>query len=390
MFVWPHPPNWSSSFEVTLRFLTDINVSRNGKQQRIAQRFEPRMAFEFTSLAKKANFMAVQRELFQELRNEIVMPFWPDRRFLAASASGATVSVTEARPWMQAGATLCIVKDGRGEAATIASRTGTTITLTAALTGSWEAGSSVLEGFKGRMDQKTTQRGYTDEVNAVSVAFEVTPGSEPDYDAGAPVTTFDGLEVFDFPVNWSAAPRVEIEDPRIMLDYNYGVNRVYHPFDFPTVIRRFQLLRNGFDAAREVENFFRRHRGRQREFYIPNLQRDLRAAAGIVSGANTLTVEGAEVAAYLNGNTIHRAVAVKTPSGWRYNQIESAVAGAGTTIITMRNNWTETVSVGSLGRIGFLNVVNFASDAFSLEWVSDNVATTVVTISTLEDFWSAA
>jgi len=25
-----------------------------------------------------------------------------------------------------------------------------------------------------------------------------------------------------------------------------------------------------------------------------------------------------------------------------------------------------------------------------LEWVSDNVATTVVTISTLEDFWSAA
>lgn len=390
MFVWPHPPNWSQGFEVTLRFLTDINVSRNGKQQRIAQRFEPRLAFEFTSLAKRSNFTQVQRELFMELRNEIVMPFWPDRRYLASAASGTTVSVTEVRPWMEPGATLCIVQDGHGEAGTIASRTGTTITLSAALTGSWAAGASVLEGFKGRMDQKTTQRGYTSEVNAVSVAFEVTPGSEPDYDFGTPASTFDGLEVFDFPVNWAAAPRVEIEDPRLMLDYSYGVHRVYHPFDFPTVIRRFQLLRNGFGAAKDVENFFRRHRGRQREFYIPNLQRDLRAITGLTAGSNTLSVEDSEVAAYLTGNTVHRAIAVKTPLGWRYNQIVSAVAGSGSTIITMRNNWPETVPLSSVGMVAFLNVANFASDAFSLEWVSDNVATTVVTISTLEDFWSAA
>ena len=391
MFVWAHPPNWSQGFEVTLRFLTDILQSRRGREQRIARRFEPRITVEFRSLAKRSNFTKVQRELFLELRNEIVMPFWPDRRYLSASASGTTVQVTEARPWMKAGALLCICQDGQGEAKTIASRSGTTITLETALDGSWDAGASVLEGLPGRMDQKTTQRGHTSEVNEITVAFEVTPGAEPDYTPAAAGLTLDGLEVFTFPANWAAAPRIEVEDVgRTVIDYEDGVQEVFHPFDFPTVLRRVQLLRNGFDAVREVEDFFRRHRGRQRAFYFPNVQRDLRATGGITSGAKTLTVEDSEVAAYLNGNTVHRALALKTPDGWLYNQIESAVAGSGTTILTMRDNWTETVSLSAIGRIAFLNVSNFASDAFSMEWRSDNVATTVVTLSTLEDFWSAA
>ena len=441
MFVWAHPPNWSQGFEVTLRFLTDILQSRRGREQRIARRFEPRITVEFRSLAKRSNFTQVQRELFLELRNEIVMPFWPDRRYLSASASGTTVQVTEARPWMKAGALLCICQDGQGEAKTIASRSGTTITLETALDGSWDAGASVLEGLPGRMDQKTTQRGHTSEVNEVTVAFEVTPGKEPvkrdgmwflesgAWDASGKWVdsepfdgvwflqygewnsdgvwedsqsypgedvfqqqkTLDGLEVFTFPANWAAAPRIEVEDVgRTVIDYEEGAQEVFHPFDFPTVLRRVQLLRNGFDAVREVEDFFRRHRGRQRAFYFPNVQRDLRATSGITSGAKTLAVEGSEVADYLNGNTVHRALALKTPDGWLYNQIESAVAGSGTTILTMRDNWTETVSLSAIGRIAFLNVSNFASDAFSMEWRSDNVATTVVTLSTLEDFWSAA
>lgn len=390
MFVWAHPPNWSNGFEVTLRFLTDILTSRNGKQQRIARRFEPRISFEFQSLAKRSNFTRVQRELFMELRNEIVIPFWPDKQRLAAQATGTTVVVDEVRPWMKTDGLLCIVQDGVGEAKVIASRSGTTITLTEALDSTWETGAEVLEGFKGRMDQKTTQRAHTSEVNSVSVAFEVTPGSEADYAPSAAGLTLDGLEVFTFPANWAALPRIEIEDPRLVIDYEVGAHEVFHPYDFPTVMRRTQLLRNGFDAVREVEDFYRRHRGRQREFYAPNAQRDLTATAGITSGANTLTVEGAGVAAYLTGNTVHRALALKTASGWHYNQIESAVAGTETTILTLRDNWSVTATAAEIGRIAFLNVANFASDAFSLEWRSDNVATTTVTISTLEDFWSAA
>ncbi len=391
MFVWPHPPNWRQSFEATLRFQTKVLTSREGKQQRIAQRFEPRIMFEYQAMAARDRFMQMQRELFQELRNEIVLPFWPDRRITTAAISaGATVvPVSEARPWMQQGARLCLVHDGVAESALIASVASNNVTLATALTLPWLEGSHVLEGFQGRMDEDTRQRGLTSEVSTVDVAFEVTPGSELQYTPQAAGTTFDGLEVFEFPVNWNEAQRIEIKDPRVMIDYGYGTTETFHPYDFPTVTRRVNILRNGFDAVKELEDFYRRHRGMQKQFYVANAARDLRATAGIVSGTTTLIVDELENADFLTGNTVHRAIAVKTTSGTLYNQIVSAVAGTNSTTLTVRNAWASTVALADIGKVSFLNVGQFASDAFSLEWRSDNVATTQVAFNTLEDFWSA-
>jgi hypothetical protein len=387
MFVWPHPPNWSQSFESSLRFDTDILRSRGGREQRIAKRFRPRIEMEFRSLAKREQFVKVQRQLFAELRNEIVMPFWPERTILSSNASGTTAQVSQVQDWMEAGAYFCIVEDGEAEAHKIASRSGSTITLDGTLSKTWGAGAQVYQGFAGWMDSKITQRAYTSEVNAVNVAFAATPGAEPEYTPGAAGTTFEGLEVWEFPNNWQAQPRIEIEDPREVVDYGWGSIEVFHPYDFPTVTRRVQLLRRGISAVREVEDFFRRHRGRQREFFIRNVQRDLLPTTGITSGGTTLQVSDPGIAAVLNSSTVHRALAVKLPSsGWVYRRIAGAFAGGAGSIITISGTWPETVSVNEIGRIAFLNVANFASDIFSTEWRTDSIATTTVTISTLEDF----
>lgn len=375
---------------MSLRFQTKILESRQGRQQRIAKRFEPRTTFEFSCLAARDRFLPLQRELFEQLRNEIVVPFWPSTRSLliAVPATATILSVDSVAHWMRPDAILCVTQDGQGEAAEIASVSGTQITLKTSLTRAWEVETTVVEGFKGYLNQTTQQGVQTSEVNTIPITFELTPGADLPRDVGPSLTTYNGTEVFDFPVNWSRTSQLSIEDPRSTLDFGYGRKSEFHPFKFPTLVRKADLLRKGYDSARQVEDFFRRHRGMQKEFYLPNSQRDLRAFAGIVSGGSTLAVVDPDNAAYLDGNTVHRAIAVKTPSGTIYNRIASATQQTDHTVLNLYDFWPASVDAENIGKISFLNVTHFASDAFNLEWRSDNVATTQVTFRTLEDFRS--
>lgn len=389
MFVWPHPPNWSNGFDATIRYLTEVLRSYNGKEQRIAKRFHPRLSFEFEVMPRRDAFHLVQRDLYRHGRDEMLVPFWPSRQRLATAPTGATVEVDEVRDWMVPGKRACIVQNGAGEDITISGVSGTTLTLQASVAGAWTAGADIMEAFPARLDDRVRQRAFTDTVTRVDLQFDVVPGQEGDYTPGPAGTTFDGLEVFEFPINWQTAPRLDMEHEREIVDFDYGVNRVFQPIAFPTLIKRGSLLRNGFAAVREVEDFFRRHRGRQREFYFPNPVRDMRAAVGLTTGSNVLLVDDPLLADMLAGDTVHRAIAVKTTVGTFYRQIMSAVQSGPHTQLQLRTNWPVSIPLENIGRIAFLNVANFASDAFSFEWRSYNVATTSVTISTLEDFWSA-
>lgn len=392
MYVFAQPPNWKQSFEAVLRFQTNILYSRSGKEQRIAKRFEPRIGFEFQVLAKRDRFIHLQREVYQNLQSQIVCPFWPDRQELAIPAGiGATsVGVSEVRPWMKVGSLLVVAQHGQGEAHVISGVSGTTVVLETALSSSWAVGSSVVEGFKGLLDPDFSQRGYTDELSALDVQFQVEPGTAPVHDTGVVGTVFDGLEVFEVPVNWANALQTEVKDPRSIVDFGYGVREVFRPQEFLTLTKRFSMLEDDFASIRGIEDFFRRQRGQQKEFYFPNPQRDLRAVSGLNIGQQTITVEGSEFAEFFTDETVHRAISINTPSGPIYNQIENAVASGGNTVLYVRNAWTATVSLADVGRISILNVTRFASDALTVEWKTNSVATVRGAIQSLEDHWSAA
>ena len=392
MFVWAHPPNWKQSFDMVLRYQTQIIYSRSGKEQRIAKRFEPRISFEFQNLARRDKFPAIQREIYRNLKEQIAVPFWPDtQRLTATAASGVTtLQVSTSRPWMQAGALLLLIYDGKGEAVRIAGIAGTSVVLETATTRPWPVGTYVSEGFLGLLDPDVSQKGYTSEVSAIDVQFNVAPGTSQIHDTGAQGTVFDGQEVFEVPVNWANAVQVEVKDPRKTLDFGRGVWEVFHPQEFLTITKRVSMLEEGFDSIRSIENFFRRCRGRQKEFYLPNPQRDMKAVGDLTLGTTTFTVSGEEFADLLSTDTVHRAVAIQTKAGPLYNQIENAVASGGDTVVYVRNAWTATVPLSEIGKVSIMNATRFASDALTIEWKSNSVATIRGAFQSLEDHWGAS
>jgi hypothetical protein len=390
MFTWPYPPNWSAKVEETLRFKTEIIQSRQGQEQRVATRFEPRVELNFDVLVRRDGLRQFTQDIYRNVRSEIIMPFWPAAvQTTNLNPIGSTsIQVTQAEPWMVAGAWTSIGSDGTAESHRIASGSGTTINLVTGLAQARRVASWCAEGWPGRLSGTMDTNGPTSEVSTATIDFAATPGALPVTPLGTGSVLLDGLEVFDFPMNWSSGIRTNLEDFREVLDEGTGIIDFLYPVTALAITRRFTMIRKDRTLARKMEEFFRRMRGMQREFYYANPQSDLVAVTGIASGASTITVAGANVAAYLNDDPVHRAIAVPTALGTVYNQVTSATALGNTTILYLRDPWPYTVAVGGIKRVSLLNRSRFASDVLTVEWLTSTVASVSGAVRTLEDDWS--
>ena len=218
---------------------------------------------------------------------------------------------------------------------------------------------------------------------------------------GTPGTSFEDLEVFDFPISWSEGVRVDIEDPRLPVDYEYGRREVLYgssfrendpatvvPYDYPTISRRGTVVCDTVDKAIKLQNFFRRHRGMQREFYLPNPQKDFKIVRfqTNMSGDNLIVAEDFDVN-FLRNDFVHQAVCVKNQGVMAFNRIETIVENAtGTRFwLQLESDWTLPPASSEIRTGSFLDVAHFASDSLTVEWLSDEVAQVQVAFSTLEN-----
>ena len=69
--IWKHPINWSSPCEEEISFPTEIITSRDGSEQRIAQRVNPRVSHRWKSSARGRDFAAVDSRIAARQAQEI-------------------------------------------------------------------------------------------------------------------------------------------------------------------------------------------------------------------------------------------------------------------------------------------------------------------------------
>lgn len=391
MYTWPYPPNWGETFKATYRFKTEVISSFGGKEQRIAGRFEPRVELEFDGIALPREFQAVQRTLHERQNEEIVMPFWARYVRTTSQINSGSVSfdVPEVKPWMVAGAHMCFTHGREAESVKIASSSGTTITLESGVTKDWPVRTKLCEGFPGHLDDRLRQTLRTDRVGELTIGFQATPGATPAPGLSGAQLTLDSLDIFDFPINWGDTPRFDHEVFRETVDYGYGVYEHQKPIPFPTATREMRVHRFSSEELLRLEQFFRRCRGSQKEFYATSQIEDFTASGQLSSGSTDLILSGVDAASYLQNNVINRAVHVRTRYGNLYRQITGVVASGSETIVTLRNPWTTTIALADIKRVSVLNVVRFASDAMTIEWTTPEVGNAKISLQTLEDQWSA-
>lgn len=426
-------PNWSAGVRETYEYKTTVFTSESGKEQRTALRMTPRRKVEFTALLRDKALRRFQGVLHNRGAQILTIPD-PAREgaiLVRPAAAGDTVLYLNQAPhWLAVGVDVGIsTLDATGQydasggsVASIGAFSfdfgadydiggtdyGATLTLTQPLAEDWPAGAEVRPIISGRLPASVTLSHETAALANVGVSFDVRVPSEVSFLYAEGGLKFRNREVLLAEPNWLSPPSVTYSTPFSTSDYGRGVTATFLPVDFYTRTTQFLFSGRADETdIMQVLGAFVRAKGRRGEFAMPSWTADMLPAGPIVMGSN-LIVQGRQIADDYLTSDVNRAVAILTAQGnWILRWITSAEVvtwntggsfgpgyGEGFegsidgsdlfTRLRVSPAFTANVYQSDILMICWLNVCRFASDALTVEWLTDGVATITVNIQTLE------
>jgi len=398
--LFPFSHNWSSPYTTTYEFSTDILTSRNGTEQRRARRETARKGFQTSLLVDGPRLTLFDRVMFTSQNQELYFAEEP-RGFTTygLAASGVTTTfVTEAdhpAAWVVEGAVVGLIDDIRVGLRTIDSVVVETVGdvttyhvdfLESEIT-SWPIGTRVCPLRAGYLNDDTAVTFRTSTVATASLDFDVTPASE---DNDAPETdwlnTWGGREVFRWKGNWGTPPSANYRAPRETVDYGQGVTATFRPIVFATRVLQASYLSDTLAQGEELRTFFCRMKGQRGEFYMPTWQPDMTPLSDLDSWDTSVTVAGTDIVAYFSDDPIRRAFAFVYKTGdMVFRKIVEITEDGGNSVIEFEPPTPWPIAAADLRCLSWLSVYRFASDTMTIEFLTESVSRTQLSVSSLPD-----
>jgi hypothetical protein len=369
--LWPYIPNWSSGFDVTRSFLTDINVSRDGTEQRRALRTEPRISAAYRTVVSGADRRAATQHLLEWQNSPVAVPdFARWARLTASAAAGtSTLTIDPLPAWAAADQLLVLCGTGSDlEMVRVASVLGNDITTDDPLVGSWGNGSVIRPAFFGLFSGEMASSRMNRDAAEFSVEVRSYPGGEPPRATGTAWDTFNSKEVFTLMPDYASPPSLTHVWPVEQIDYGRGRTAEFRPIEVPS--RRLEVEFSGQDATAtaEIEQFFDRHLGRRNAFYMPTWEADLVLAQN--ASGTTIRVTGD-----LTTLETLDAIAVCLTDGTQlYRSLSNAALISGNTQFTVSSSWPVTLTASNVARISWMPLWRFASDEMTASWRTPRAA----------------
>lgn len=243
-------------------------------------------------------------------------------------------------------------------------------------------------GFIGRFEREPSVAARTDRVLDVQIAVQINPGVYPgdyltNYVYPDPVTFHNGLEVLTLQPNWAEAVRLNFSQFREILDLQRGVTGFNTPERFTT-----RLVECGFmlrNAAEEdaLRGLFARMRGQQGEFYMADpLTSQIKVVGPVSSGSSFFTVPGVSFHQRFQGEQIYRNLAIKTQSGYIYRRVASVSIVDGNSRVAFDATLPAIEQVLS---VQWLLKMRFAADTLVIGWITDTTGRVNLNFRALED-----
>lgn len=334
-YPWRIRTNWERGLIEEIAFRTEIITSRDGSEQRIAQRVNPRYNFRYSVRVGPAKAAELERNLAR--RQAFNYGFLHPR------------------------------------ATTLADR-----------------GHPAARGFIGRFEREPVVTARTDRVLDLELNVAVNPGvyggdymvgyAYPDAD-----TLHNGLEVLTLRPNWADPVRLTFSQMSEIFDLQRGVRDFNTPERFTN-----RLIQCGFMIRNEAEEnrllgLFYRMRGQQKSFYMADPLSGLIIPTGsISSGSSVITVAGPELVQRFATEWIYRNIAIRTRTGMIYRRVSGITPNGANSRINLATTLPAIPASEIIG-ISWLLKMRFAADSLVLNWETDTVARTTLNLRPLED-----
>ena len=332
---WSIPVNWERAVTEEVSYRTEVITSRDGTEQRIAQRVNPRYRFNFGIRVAMEDAALLER--------------------LLAKRQAYNYAFDHPR------------------ATTLADR-----------------GHPGANGFIGRLDREASVTARTDRVLEMEVGVLINPGVYVrDYLTGythpAADTFHNGLEVLTLSANWASPVRLNFGQMTEILDRERGVNDFFVPERFTNRIVQCELMLRNEAEENRLRGLFERMRGQQGEFYMVDpLSAQIVITANVPAAATHITVPGEQVFQRFGGQDIYRSIAIRTRAGMIYRRVSAIALVGGNSRITVTAGLPE-IQLSDIIGIHWLLKYRFATDGLLLSWETDSTARGGITLRAIED-----
>lgn len=360
-------------------WLTDLlQSSATGVTQHRRLRQEPRVSIGFDCMASGDERRALEFALRRYGASDWDVPLPYDQRALSASASGSTLTLTVGSARFSAGGRALLMAGDRSawEVVNIDTLSSGSITLSAPVSRTWPAQTSVLPLRTGRIESTAIERFTGDATGIASLRFGL---NEQLIDAASLPVTYRGLPVFDMVPDWSSDPQWSSDRITATEDNELGPPSV---FDMAGVaLDRMEIQ---YTTTTDAELVALRAglcalAGRWSPAWVPSWAQDLRLKATVANGATTIDVAGPLLSASLPRNLRDLRIQLANGTVLHRHVTDAAALSASTDRLMLDSAIATGFAVADVAAISFLRLCVQDADTNSLRHFAPGVTTTTIT-----------
>lgn len=371
-------PNWEGGITERLEWNTETLASESDREQRRSLRRYARRTFEAGFMRRDVRRARLFNFFLGAGSAEFLLPLWHEQ-FKIPATLGSTVQFPSASLAYRefAAGDLVLVSNGDPTDYEILSvlsvNTGTDVlTLNAAPTGTWPAGSRLFPLRVARALEVSQFDNLTDRVATVRVRFHLKEHEKwpaPSWGSASPL--------FTFKVNRGVSLNVGLDRTTdTIIDTEIGRVETYDIYERTRMSMRFGMTLRGRTKVHAFRQFIHMARGRAVRFWMPSLTLDL-IGLGDFSGSY-IDVRNVGLVEYLK-----RAQDNRTVIGFLFNNGNATIYRNVTTItetlsgerVFLQSALPSTLDLDTIERVEFIIPARFDQDGFELtHLVDDSVA----------------
>jgi hypothetical protein len=372
--VWPWHPE--RGVIESLEWSTDVIEAKDGTEQRIQIRQEPRQSFEAQILVDDETELARLRVAIAGWQHRLWgWPCWHEAVRLAAvlpAASSSIPSDTSASDFRDGGLAVVYTSPDLYDVVTVESVESSSLALAGAVAHEHAAGALVMPLRMARMSGPARRDDYSFKATRYTVTMQVTDNTALTTEAAA--MQYLGYDVLSDNL-WmpgETMPR-QIERALDVLDPRTGAWATSARTDYPLITTDHKWRLRTPAQAWAFRKWLYRRAGMLNPVWIPSRRHDLTLSVQPTASATTLEINDVNYRSLgLNVPGMMHIAAFAADGSFVCRQITGATAGS-----SGRENLTINAGLGFTGvaKISFLCLHRFAADKISMTWDRVGVAT---------------
>lgn len=376
-YAQPLFPFWPSvPMRETLEWVSDVQISEDGSENRTKVRVVPKQALSMDCFIPVRWHRLAANLIYGARNDQWLVPLWQFVQPIGDVAAGAldlAVPDTASVDFRAAGLALIYEGPSAYQIVGVESVASPTALRLTAPTQAFQAAQIVplLPGFL----TNAPQRDFNGRKSRVRLDYQIEDNME--IDAAAPAQ-YLGDDIYFEPGLLDGANLTEqIESDFRVLDNDLGAVDYYSPWTYRRPVRIHRALAQGLPDAWALRAWLHRRAGRWRPFWQPSFEADL---AVISTGAIGTTLDVASDD-YRRFASQRINIAVEHSGGWLARQISGAAQiSAGTVRLTLSAPLG--INAEAISRVSFLGLKRLAADRAEIEWFGNQVCK--IAVPTLE------